>query len=53
MVDFTLRYHAQLNGKNEVDLDKEAQQRALRAIFPRIRESAKDPLGKRRCGYTY
>jgi len=47
------RYHAQLNGKNEVDLDKEAQQRALRAIFPRIRESAKDPLGKRRCGYTY
>ena len=47
------RYHAQLNGKNEVDLDKEAQQRTLRAIFPRIRESAKDPLGKRRCGYTY
>ena len=47
------RYHAQLNGQNEVDLDKEAQQRALRAIFPRIRESAKDPLGKRRCGYTY
>jgi hypothetical protein len=47
------RYHAELNGKNEVDLDKEAQQRALRAIFPRIRESAKDPLGKRRCGYTY
>ena len=47
------RYHAQLNGKNEVDLDKEAQQRALRAIFPRIRESAKDPLRKRRCGYTY
>ena len=46
------RYHAQLNGKNEVDLDKEAQQRALRAIFPRIRESAKDPLGKRR-RYTY
>ena len=47
------RYHAQLNGKNEVDLDKEAQQRALRAIFARIRESAKDPLGKRRRGYTY
>ena len=47
------RYHAELNGKNEVDLDKEAQQRTLRAIFPRIRESAKDPLGKRRCGYTY
>jgi hypothetical protein len=47
------RYNAQLNGKNEVAVDKEAQQKALRAIFPRIRESAKDPLGKRRCGYTY
>ena len=47
------RYHAQLNEKNEIDLNREAQQRTLRAIFPRIRESAKDPLGKRRCGYTY
>ena len=47
------RYHVQLNDKNELDVDKEAQQKALRAIFPRIRESAKDPLGKRRCGYTY
>ena len=28
------RYHAQLNDKNEVDLDKEAQQQALRRIFP-------------------
>ena len=28
------RYHAQLNETNEVDLDKEAQQQALRAIFP-------------------
>ena len=37
------RYHAQLN---EVDLDKEAQQQALRAIFPVIRESVKDLLGK-------
>ena len=46
------RYHAQLNGKNEVDLDKEAQQQALRAIFPGIRESVKDPLGQKRC-YTY
>jgi hypothetical protein len=47
------RYHAQLNDKNEVDVDKEAQQQALRRIFPRIRESVKDPLGKKRCGYTY
>ena len=37
------RYHAQLN---EVDLDKEAQQQALRAIFPVIRESVKDLIGK-------
>ncbi len=36
------RYHAQLN---EVDLDIEAQQQALRAIFPGIRESVKDLLG--------
>ena len=47
------RYHAQLNTKNEMDLDIEAQQHALRRIFPRIRESVKDPLGKKRCGYTY
>ena len=47
------RYHAQLNKKNEADLDIEAQQHALRRIFPRIRESVKDPLGKKRCGYTY
>jgi hypothetical protein len=40
------RYHAQLNEKNEVDLDKEAQQQALHAIFPTIRESVKDLLGK-------
>jgi hypothetical protein len=36
------RYHAQLN---DIDLDKEAQQQALRAIFPRIRKSVKDLLG--------
>jgi len=47
------RYHAHLNDKNEVDVDKEAQQQALRRIFPRIRESVKDPLGKKRCGYAY
>jgi hypothetical protein len=47
------RYHAQLNDKNELDVDKEAQQQALRRIFPRIRESVKDPLGKKRCGYAY
>ena len=39
------RYHAQLNGRNEVDVDKEAQQQALRAIFSCIHESVKDPLG--------
>jgi len=42
------RYHAQLTEKNEVDVDKEAQQQALRVIFLRIRESVKDLLGKRR-----
>jgi hypothetical protein len=47
------RYHAQLNEENEVDVDKEAQEQALRAIFPRIRESVKGPLGKQRRGYTY
>ena len=47
------RYHAQLNIEHEVDLDIEARQLALRRIFPRIRESVKDPLGKKRCGYTY
>jgi hypothetical protein len=46
------RYHAQRNQKNEVDLDIDAQQHALRRIFPRIRESVKDPLGQKRC-YTY
>jgi hypothetical protein len=40
------RYHAQLNEKNEVDVDKEGQRQALRAIFPVIRESVKDLLGK-------
>ena len=39
------RYHAQLNERNEVDVDKEAQQQALRAIFSCIHESVKDPLG--------
>jgi hypothetical protein len=47
------RYHAQLNDKNEVDVDKEAQQQALRAIFHVIRELAKDLLGKQRSGYSY
>ena len=45
------RHHAQLNEKNQVD--KEAQQQALRAIFPVIRELAKDLLGKQRRGYSY
>ena len=39
------RYHAQLNERNEIDVDKEAQQQALRAIFSCIYESVKDPLG--------
>ena len=45
------RYRAQLNEKNQVD--KEAQQQALRAIFPVIRELAKDLLEKQRRGYSY
>ena len=47
------RYHAQLNGTNEIDVDKEAQQQALRAILPRIRESVKELPGKQYRGYTY
>jgi hypothetical protein len=47
------RYHAQLNEKNEIDLDKEAQQQALRQIFVRIRESVKDLPGKQCRGYSY
>jgi len=48
------RYHARLNTENELDLDKEAQQQALRVIFHRIRESSvKDLLGKQRCSFTY
>ena len=47
------RYHAQLNGRNEIDVDKEAQQQALRAILPRIRESVKELPGKQYRGYTY
>ena len=42
-------YHAQLNAENEVDLDKEAQQQALHAIYLSIRESVKE----QRRGYTY
>jgi hypothetical protein len=45
------RYHAQLNEENQVD--KDAQQQALRAIFPVIRELAKDLPGKQRSGYSY
>jgi hypothetical protein len=41
---FHFCYHAQLNDKNHVD--KEAQQQALRVIFPVMRESVKDLLGK-------
>jgi hypothetical protein len=47
------RYHAQLNEKDEVDVHKETQQQALRAIIPRIRESVKDLLRKQRRGYSY
>ena len=38
------RYHAQLNETNHVD--KEARQQAVRAIFPVMRQSVKDLLGK-------
>jgi hypothetical protein len=49
------RYHVQLTEVNldEVDLDKEAQEQALRAIFSVIRESVKDLLRKQRRGYSY
>ena len=43
------RYHARL----KVAVDKEAQQQALRAILPRIRESVKELPGKQYRGYTY
>ena len=47
------RYHAQLNGRNEIDVDKEAQQQTLRAIFSLIRDSVKELPGKQYRGYTY
>jgi hypothetical protein len=47
------RYHAQLNDKNEIDLDKEAQQQALRSICLRIREAVTGPPRKQSCGYSY
>ena len=46
-------YHAQLNDSNEIDVDKEAQQQALRAIFSLIRDSVKELPGKQYRGYTY
>jgi len=49
------RYHVQLTEVNldEVDLDKEAQAQALRAMFSVIRESVKDLLRKQRRCYSY
>ena len=47
------RYHSRLSEENEIDLDKEAQQQALRAILLRIHASVTDSRGKQRCGYTY
>jgi hypothetical protein len=47
------RYHAQVNDKNEVDLDKEVQQQVLRTIFLLIRESVKGLIGEQRRGYSY
>ena len=47
------RYHAQVNDKNEVDLDKEVQQQVLRIIFVLIRESVKGLIGEQRRGYSY
>ena len=46
-------YHAQVNDKNEVDLDKEVQQQVLRTIFRLIRESVKGLIGEQRRGYSY
>ncbi|HEY6367883.1 MAG TPA: hypothetical protein VI585_24150 [Candidatus Binatia bacterium] len=40
-------YYARLSERNGVDVDKEVKQQALRAIFPRIRQSVKE-LGKQR-----
>ena len=47
------RYHAQVNDKNEVDLDKEVQHLVLRTIFLLIRESVKGLIGAQRRGYSY
>jgi hypothetical protein len=47
------RYHAQVNDKNEVDLDKEVQHQVLRTIFLLIRESVKGLIGEQRRGYSY
>ena len=47
------RYHAQLNDKKEIDLDKEAQQQALHPIFLLIRESVNDLLGEQRRRDSY
>jgi hypothetical protein len=47
------RYHAQLNDKNEVDLDKEAQRQALHPVFLLICESVKDLLGEQRRRDSY
>ena len=47
------RYHAQVNDKNEVDLDKEVQQQVLRRIFLLIRKSVKRLIGEQRRGYSY
>ena len=47
------RYHAQLNDKNEVDVDKEVQQQVLRTILLLIRESVKELIGEQRRGYSY
>ena len=46
-------WSAQLNEKNEVDIDKETQQQTLCAIFSVIRESVKDLLRKQSRGYSY
>ena len=52
MVDTTVPLLCTAERKNELDID--SQQQALRAIFPRIRESSvKDLLGKQRQGYSY
>jgi hypothetical protein len=46
MVDSAVPLSCTAEQQNELDVDKEAQQQALRAIFFRIRKSVRELLGK-------